>query len=111
MFSPMRPADFRRLALSLEGAEEGSHMGAADFRVGGRIFATLASQVATALQNAQSFAQAQKQAEREALLNTINQKIQSATSVEAVLQIAARELGRALNVPRTIAQISLKDQK
>ena len=35
---------FRRMALSLEGAEEGSHMGAADFRVGGRIFATLASQ-------------------------------------------------------------------
>jgi hypothetical protein len=34
--------DFRRLALGLEGAEEGSHMGAADFRLGGRIFATLA---------------------------------------------------------------------
>ena len=40
----MDAADFRRLALRLEGAEEGSHMGAADFRVGGRIFATLASQ-------------------------------------------------------------------
>jgi len=40
----MTAADFRRVALSLEGAEEGSHMGAADFRVGGRIFATLASQ-------------------------------------------------------------------
>ena len=40
----MKVADFRRIALSLEGAEEGSHMGAADFRVGGRIFATLASQ-------------------------------------------------------------------
>ena len=40
----MTAADFRRIALSLEGAEEGSHMGAADFRVGGRIFATLASQ-------------------------------------------------------------------
>jgi len=39
----MTPADFRRIALSLEGAEEGSHMGAEDFRVGGRIFATLAS--------------------------------------------------------------------
>jgi hypothetical protein len=37
------PSDFKRLALSLEGAEEGSHMGAVDFRVGGRIFATLAS--------------------------------------------------------------------
>jgi hypothetical protein len=40
----MTPDDFRRIALSLEGAEEGSHMGAADFRVGGRIFPTLASQ-------------------------------------------------------------------
>jgi len=40
----MTPADFKRIALSLEGAEEGSHMGAVDFRVGGRIFATLASQ-------------------------------------------------------------------
>src|SRR4051794_22155674 len=40
----MGAADFRRIALSLEGAEEGSHMGSADFRVGGRIFATLASQ-------------------------------------------------------------------
>jgi hypothetical protein len=40
----MTPADFKRIALSLDGAEEGSHMGAVDFRVGGRIFATLASQ-------------------------------------------------------------------
>jgi hypothetical protein len=38
----MTASDFRRVALSLEGTEEGSHMGAADFRVGGRIFATLA---------------------------------------------------------------------
>ena len=40
----MNADDFRRIALSLEGAEESSHMGAPDFRVGGRIFATLASQ-------------------------------------------------------------------
>jgi hypothetical protein len=39
----MTPSDFRRIALSMEGAQEGSHMGAADFRVGGRIFATLAA--------------------------------------------------------------------
>jgi hypothetical protein len=39
----MTPSDFRRIALSLPGAEEGSHMGAADFRVAGHIFATLAS--------------------------------------------------------------------
>ena len=35
--------DFRRIALSLPGAEESSHMGQPDFRVRGRIFATLAS--------------------------------------------------------------------
>lgn len=40
----MKVSDFRKIALSFEGAEEGSHMGAADFRVGGRIFATLTSQ-------------------------------------------------------------------
>ena len=40
----MDASDFRRMALSLEGAEEGTHMGAADFRVGGSIFATLASE-------------------------------------------------------------------
>jgi|SRR5580658_4742904 hypothetical protein len=40
----MKESDFRRVALSFEGAAEGSHMGAADFRVGGRIFATLASE-------------------------------------------------------------------
>ena len=39
----MTPDDFRRITLSFAGAEESSHMGAADFRVGGRIFATLAS--------------------------------------------------------------------
>ena len=40
----MNAEDFRRIALSLGGAEESSHMGSPDFRVGGRIFATLASQ-------------------------------------------------------------------
>ena len=39
----MTIADFRRIALSFDGAEEGSHHGSPDFRVGGRIFATLAA--------------------------------------------------------------------
>ena len=39
----MNASDFRRIALSLPGAEESSHMGQPDFRVEGRIFATLAS--------------------------------------------------------------------
>jgi GAF domain-containing protein/HAMP domain-containing protein len=68
---------------------------------------TLAAQVAVALQNARNFAQAQSQADRESMLNTIGQKIQSAMTVEAVLQIAARELGRALSAPLTIAQLGM----
>jgi hypothetical protein len=40
----MNASDFRRIALGLPGAEESSHMGQPDFRVGGRIFATLASE-------------------------------------------------------------------
>ena len=35
--------DFRRIALAFPGVEEGSHMGHSDFRVGGKIFATLGS--------------------------------------------------------------------
>jgi YjbR len=38
----MDAEDFRRIALGLDGAAESSHMGSADFRVGGHIFATLA---------------------------------------------------------------------
>ena len=39
----MNVDDFRRIALSFEGAEEGFHMGHPYFRVKGKIFATLAS--------------------------------------------------------------------
>src|SRR3989442_1968159 len=41
---PMTAADFRRIAMSLEGVEEYSHAGLPAFRVGGRKFASLASQ-------------------------------------------------------------------
>jgi hypothetical protein len=40
----MTATDFRRIALSLEGVEEYSHAGLPAFRVGGRKFASLASQ-------------------------------------------------------------------
>ena len=40
----MTAADFRRIALSLEGVEEYSHAGFPAFRLGGRKFASLASQ-------------------------------------------------------------------
>jgi GAF domain-containing protein len=76
-----------------------------------RLFSALAPQISTVLENRRQFERAQQQAERESTLNIISQKIQSATTVEAVLQIAARELGHALGAPMTIAQLSMKDKK
>jgi len=70
------------------------------------IQSTLASQVATALQNARSFSQTQHQAERETAVNLITQKIQNTTSIEAALQIAARELGHALGMKSTMVTLN-----
>src|SRR5213595_2296481 len=39
---PCTPSDFRRVALSLPETEERKHMNHPDFRVAGKIFATLA---------------------------------------------------------------------
>jgi hypothetical protein len=39
---PTTPTDFRRMALSLPATEERKHMNHPDFRVAGKIFATLA---------------------------------------------------------------------
>ena len=40
----MTPNGFRRIVLKLEGAVEGSHMNHPDFRVNGRVFASLHGQ-------------------------------------------------------------------
>jgi GAF domain-containing protein/HAMP domain-containing protein len=67
---------------------------------------TLAAQVASSLQNLNSFRQAQAQTERETALNLISQKIQGATTVEAALQIATRELGHALGMKSTLIELA-----
>ncbi|HSF83777.1 MAG TPA: GAF domain-containing protein [Anaerolineales bacterium] len=67
---------------------------------------TLASQVAVALENARLFQQVQYQAEYEAMINTISQKIQGTTTVEGALQVAIRELGRALGAERTSVHLN-----
>jgi len=66
---------------------------------------TLANQAAVALENARLFSEVERTAWRERRAREIMAKVQTATDVEDVLQIAVRELGRALNAPRAIVQL------
>jgi len=68
---------------------------------------SIANQVAIAVRNAQAYTQAQQQAYREKRINRINEKIQSAATIEDVLQITARELGQVLSARRASVQLSI----
>ncbi|MCB9423076.1 MAG: GAF domain-containing protein [Ardenticatenaceae bacterium] len=69
---------------------------------------SIANQVAVALRNANLYDEAQKQAEREALLNQINQQILQTTDMQTALKVAVRELGRATGSAHT--RVHLKTQ-
>jgi putative methionine-R-sulfoxide reductase with GAF domain len=66
---------------------------------------SLAGQVAISLRNARSYEQSRSQAEMQALVNVIGQKIQRTTSVEETLQTAIRELGTAIGASCVKARI------
>jgi len=69
---------------------------------------SIANQVAIAVQNARVYVETQRRADREALLGSISQKVQSATTIEDTLQVAVRELALALNAEHSTVQLSLQ---
>jgi len=66
----------------------------------------VADRLALALENARLFGETGRTAWRERLAREVMAKVQSATDVDNILQIAVRELGQALDAPRSIVQLS-----
>ncbi len=71
------------------------------------VLSTMASQIGVALDNANLFSTVERARRHERAVSAITQAIQQATSLDEVLQVAARELGRALRVPRTAIELKL----
>lgn len=69
---------------------------------------SVANQVAIAVLNAGRYSQAQAQANMEAYASDITRKIQTAASVNAVLEIAVRELSETLNARQGDIQVTMK---
>jgi nitrate/nitrite-specific signal transduction histidine kinase len=72
---------------------------------------SVANQVASALQNARAYQQTQQQVAREALIANINQQIQTTSDIEEALQVAVRELGRALDADTSVRLTSESNSK
>lgn len=71
------------------------------------ILETLGNQVAVALSNATLYQVAERTSRHEQALGSIAQRLQGAANVEEVLQVAVRELGKALRVPHTAIQLDM----
>lgn len=67
----------------------------------------VAEQLGLALENARLFEQTQARVRRETLTRQITERIRDAMDVDAMLQIAIRELGRVLGAPRVYVRLGV----
>ena len=90
--------------LSVQDAEREGRFSENDVN----LLKTISSNVAVAMQNARLFLEVRKRAEREAMVNQIGQRIQSAATVQGALQTAVQELGTVLKARRTFVELATK---
>lgn len=69
------------------------------------LLATVASQVAAGIQNANLLDQVQRTARRERLIHEITSKVRRAPDMKSILATSTRELGRALNAIRSTVSL------
>lgn len=71
------------------------------------VLTLLGGQIAIALSNAQLYEEASRNSRHEQALGKIEQSIQTANTIDELIQIASRELGKALRVPHTAIALKL----
>lgn len=72
------------------------------------LLATIASQVATAIQNNRLLDETQRTARRERLIHEITSKMRRSPDMRSILDTTAREVGRALNASRATVRLGEK---
>lgn len=75
-----------------------------------KVLNTMANQIAVAVDNARLFTTMERNSRHQQALSAVSQALQSAQNINDVLQIAARELGRALRVPYTAIELKLETE-
>jgi GAF domain-containing protein len=70
----------------------------------------MAGQIAIAVSNALLYDVAERNSRHERALGNIDRQIQGAVDMDEILQVAARELGKALRVPHTQIELHLPTQ-
>jgi GAF domain-containing protein len=73
------------------------------------LLTTVASQVATAIQNDRLLDQTQRAARRERLIHEITSKVRRSPDIRTILDTTAREIGRALNASRASVRLGPAD--
>jgi CHASE1-domain containing sensor protein/putative methionine-R-sulfoxide reductase with GAF domain/HAMP domain-containing protein len=113
---PLLPNTKSELAVAL--AARGQLLGVLDVQSENKNFFTqdmlrvmdiLAAQIAAALSNAQLYEGASQTSRHEQALGQIERRMQAALTVDEVLQVAVRELGKALRVPHTAIELQIKE--
>jgi GAF domain-containing protein len=69
------------------------------------LLTAIASQVAIAIQNARSYEEARRRAERERIIREVTTRIWASPDLESILQTTARELGRVLGTSHAVVRL------